>query len=164
MHKKCSRIGIQCRRQSHEISVLPLIVGKGRHDSDRSTKSLTECYNNNNDDDEDDDDDDDGDDDDDNDDDDEEDDDNDDDDDCTERCNSRILHSPHCAVNYLQHIRSSGQGAIVCKSRATYPALIMSNMPCATWYEGVTQLLNLAKFKTHLFQLYLIERNQRKLK
>ena len=30
------------------------------------------------------------------------------------------LQSPHCATNCLQHVRSSGQGAIVCKSCATH--------------------------------------------
>ena len=34
------------------------------------------------------------------------------------------LQSPHCAANCLQHVRSSGPGAIVCKSRATHRALI----------------------------------------
>ena len=41
-----------------------------------------------------------------------------------------FLQSLHCAANRLQHVRSSGPGAIVCKSRATHPALIMCNMPC----------------------------------
>ena len=36
----------------------------------------------------------------------------------------------HSAVNYLQHARSSGPGAIVCKSRATHRALITCNMSC----------------------------------
>ena len=31
-----------------------------------------------------------------------------------------FLQSHHCAVNCLQHVRSSGQGAVVCKSRATH--------------------------------------------
>ena len=35
-----------------------------------------------------------------------------------------FLQSPHCASNCLQHTRSSGPGAIVCKSRATHRALI----------------------------------------
>ena len=35
-----------------------------------------------------------------------------------------FLQSPHSAANCLQHIRSSGPGAIVCKSRATHRALI----------------------------------------
>ena len=30
-----------------------------------------------------------------------------------------FLQSPHCATNRLQHARSSGPGAIVCKSRAS---------------------------------------------
>ena len=41
-----------------------------------------------------------------------------------------FLQSPHCAANRLQHVRSSGPGAIVCKSRATYRALITCNMSC----------------------------------
>ena len=32
--------------------------------------------------------------------------------------------SPHSAANGLQHVRSSGLGAIVCKSRTTHRALI----------------------------------------
>ena len=35
-----------------------------------------------------------------------------------------FLQSPHSAANLLQHVRSSGPGAIVCKSRATHRALI----------------------------------------
>ena len=46
------------------------------------------------------------------------------------RRNSRLLQSPHCTTNCLQHVRSSGPGAIVCKSRATHPALI--NAICVT--------------------------------
>ena len=41
-----------------------------------------------------------------------------------------FLQSPHCAANRLQHVRSSGPGAIVCKSRATHRALITCNMSC----------------------------------
>ena len=37
---------------------------------------------------------------------------------------SRFLQSPHSAANCLQHVRSSGPGAIVCKSRETHRALI----------------------------------------
>ena len=48
-----------------------------------------------------------------------------------QRRNSRFfLQSPHCTANCLQHIRSSGPGAIVCKSRATHRALITCNMSC----------------------------------
>ena len=36
----------------------------------------------------------------------------------------------------------SGQGAVVCKPRATHRALIMCNM-CDTWHEGTAQLLSL---------------------
>ena len=38
-----------------------------------------------------------------------------------------FLQSPHSAANCLQHIRSSGPGAIVCKSRATHRAHITCN-------------------------------------
>ena len=44
-----------------------------------------------------------------------------------------FLQSPHSAANCLQHARSSGPGAIVCKSRPTHPAL-----------------------KSHLFELYFV--------
>ena len=39
-----------------------------------------------------------------------------------------FLQSPHCALNRLQHVRSSGGGAIVYKSRTTRLALITCNM------------------------------------
>ena len=39
-----------------------------------------------------------------------------------------FLQSPHRAANCLQHARSSGPGAIECKSRATHRALITCNM------------------------------------
>ena len=35
-----------------------------------------------------------------------------------------FLQSPHSAANCLQHVRSSGPDAIVCKSRATHRTLI----------------------------------------
>ena len=35
-----------------------------------------------------------------------------------------FLQSPHSAANCLQHVCSSGPGAIVCKSRATHRVLI----------------------------------------
>ena len=38
-----------------------------------------------------------------------------------------FLQSPHCAANCLQHVRSSGLGAIVYTSRATHTALITCN-------------------------------------
>ena len=38
--------------------------------------------------------------------------------------------SPHCTANRLQYVRSSGLGAVVCKSCATHGALIMCNMSC----------------------------------
>ena len=45
--------------------------------------------------------------------------------------NRDFLQSPHCAENCCQHVHSSGQGAIVCKSRATHRALFTCNMQCA---------------------------------
>ena len=40
------------------------------------------------------------------------------------------LQSSHCASNYLQHVRSSGLGAIMCKSCAAHRALIACSMLC----------------------------------
>ena len=40
-----------------------------------------------------------------------------------DRHNSTFLMSPHCAGNCLQYARSSGQGLIMCKSRATLPSV-----------------------------------------
>ena len=54
------------------------------------------------------------------------------------RRKSRFVQSPHCSANCLQHVCSSGQGAIMCKSRAS----------------------SLTEFKSHLFELYLIGRNR----
>ena len=45
---------------------------------------------------------------------------NNDDNDHIARRNLRFLQSPHCATNCLQHIHSSGQGAVVCKSYANH--------------------------------------------
>ena len=61
-----------------------------------------------------------------------------------------FLQSPPCAANCLQHVRSCGRGAIVCKSRATHRALITCNMSCATWYQGTAQLLSFTELKSHL--------------
>ena len=55
--------------------------------------------------------------------------------------NPRLLQSPHCTTNCLQHIRSSGQSTIMCKSHGTHRALVMCNMLCTTWYEGTAQLV-----------------------
>ena len=60
-----------------------------------------------------------------------------------ERCNSRFLQSSRTDSNLPEHVRSSGQGAIVCKSRESHRALISCKMSCATWYEGAAQLLAL---------------------
>ena len=43
-----------------------------------------------------------------------------------------FFQSPHCAANFLKHVHSCGQGAIVCESRATHQALITCNVFCAT--------------------------------
>ena len=55
------------------------------------------------------------------------------------------LQSSHCTANCLQvqHISSSGQGAIVCKLCATHLMLILCSMSCAMWYEGMAQETNL---------------------
>ena len=67
-----------------------------------------------------------------------------------------FLQSPHCAMNCLQHVRSSGQGAIVCKSRNTSSACHAQHVLCATWYKGTAQLLSLTELKLLVFELYLI--------
>ena len=41
-----------------------------------------------------------------------------------------LLQSPHCAANCLQHVRSSGPGAIACKSLATQRVLITRKISC----------------------------------
>ena len=61
---------------------------------------------------------------------------------------SRFLRSPHWAANWLQHIRSSGLGAIVCLSHATHRALNSCNMSCATWFEGTPQLFSMTEFSS----------------
>ena len=73
-----------------------------------------------------------------------------------QRRNSRFLQSPHCSANCLQHVRSSSQGAIVCKSRAIHRALFICNMSCATWHEGTAQLLSLTELKSHLCWLHSV--------
>ena len=62
-----------------------------------------------------------------------------------------LLQSPHCAMNCLQHIRSSGPGAIMCRSHAAHRVLITCNLQCATWYEGTALLLSLTELKSLLF-------------
>ena len=62
-----------------------------------------------------------------------------------------FLQTPHCSTNCLQHVRSSGLGAIVCKSHATHQALITCNMLCAMRNERTVQLLRLTECKSHLF-------------
>ena len=42
-----------------------------------------------------------------------------------------FLQSPHCAANRLQHVHSSGPGAIECLSRATHRVLTMCNTSSA---------------------------------
>ena len=69
-----------------------------------------------------------------------------------------FLQSPHCASNRVQHVRSSGPGAIVFTSRASHRALIVCNMsynvPRGT--QGQFCYLNLTELKSHLFELYFI--------
>ena len=69
-----------------------------------------------------------------------------------------FLQCPHCAANLLQHVRSNGPGAIMCKSRAcTTSAYYMQHVVLrATQYERTAQLLNLTEFKSLLFELYFI--------
>ena len=64
---------------------------------------------------------------------------------------SQDLLQSHCAANCLQHVHASGQGAVVCRSRATHRVLITCNMACSTWCKGTTELLSLRELKSHLF-------------
>ena len=64
--------------------------------------------------------------------------------------NRDCLHSPHCATNCLQHVRSGGQGTVVCKSRATHLTRITCIMSCATLYEGTIQLLSLTELNSSI--------------
>ena len=69
-----------------------------------------------------------------------------------------FLQSPRCATDYLQHLRSSAPGTIVCKSRATRQVLVTCNvMLHPSWYEGTVQLLSLTELKSHLFELYFFD-------
>ena len=49
---------------------------------------------------------------------------------CIQRRDSRFLQFPYCGTNHLQHVLSSGPGAIVCKSHATHQVVITCNMLC----------------------------------
>ena len=44
-----------------------------------------------------------------------------------ERRKLKVLQSPDSAANCLQHVRWSGQGSVVCKSRATQRAFVTCN-------------------------------------
>ena len=63
-----------------------------------------------------------------------------------------FLQSSHCVANRLQHVRSSGPGAVVRKSHASHRALITCNMcyvPRST--KGQLSYLSLTELKSHLF-------------
>ena len=63
-----------------------------------------------------------------------------------------FIQSPCGAVNCLQHIRASGQGTMVWKSRAiTHWAPVTCNVLCAFWDKGTAELLSLTELKSHLF-------------
>ena len=68
----------------------------------------------------------------------------------------RFVQSPHCAANCLEHVRSSGQGAIVCKSHATHGVPFTCNMSCTMWYDETAQLLSLTEFESHLLTYVLM--------
>ena len=68
-----------------------------------------------------------------------------------------FLQSPHCSANCLQHLRSSGHGAMVYKSRATRWELVTCNMPCTTWYDETAQLLSSTELILHLVFISLAE-------
>ena len=64
--------------------------------------------------------------------------------------------SPHCTVNCLQHVHSSGQVTIMCKSHAPHPVLITCSVLCATWYKGTAQLLSLTAFNPFPARVYAV--------
>ena len=66
------------------------------------------------------------------------------------------IFTPHCATTCLQRVCLSGQGAIVCKSRATHRTHLTRNISYATWYEGTAQQISLPECKSHLFLLHCI--------
>ena len=53
---------------------------------------------------------------------------------------AQVVRAQTC-VNHVQHIEG---------------ALITCNLHFSTWYERTAQILSLAEFKSHLFQLYFI--------
>ena len=66
-----------------------------------------------------------------------------------------FFESPHSAANCLQHVRSNGPGAIVCKSRATHRALITHK--CHVTCHLVRRDSSAIKFdelNSDLFELY----------
>ena len=68
-----------------------------------------------------------------------------------------FLQSPHSAANCLEHTRSSGPGAIVCKSRATHRALITCK--CHVTCHLVRRDSSAIKFdwvESNLFELILL--------
>ena len=69
-----------------------------------------------------------------------------------------FLQSPHCAANHLQHICSSGLGAIMCKSCPIH--LISYHVQHvvlrAMWYEGTAQLLSRQSLNHIYFRLTLL--------
>ena len=69
-----------------------------------------------------------------------------------------LLQSPHSAANCLQHVRSSGPSANVCKSCATHRAFI--SCKCHVMCHSVRRDSSAVKFerelKSHLFELYFI--------
>ena len=68
-----------------------------------------------------------------------------------------FLQSPHSAANCLQHVRSSGPGAIVCKSRATHRALITwkCHVTChLVWRDS--SAIKFDRVDIALFELYFI--------
>ena len=75
---------------------------------------------------------------------------NNDNNDCIQRRSSRFFFKNLLAAPLtVSNTYALGQGAILCKSRATHRALITCNVSCATWYEWTAQLLSLTELKWH---------------
>ena len=80
-----------------------------------------------------------------------------------ERRNSRFLQSAHCAANCLQYVLSSGQGAIMCKSRATHRTFITLYVESSTQLPPINCYVVYAHRQTltwiHIFNKRKMRRN-----
>ena len=69
-----------------------------------------------------------------------------------ERRKLKLLQSPHCGAKCLQHVRSSGPGTIVCKSRATHRELT-----CITCNTSRTYMCHVQHIENLMYHVQHIE-------